>query len=312
MAWRSEPATARASARAGSVPVRSISRRASRRSNSSADGAGAAPPGDPAVSSWMARQAGELELQHGAVAVAAEVGGVVEGVAEEQAEHDHLALGARQPLHRRGRVPGRSGGPRRARAGGEGVAGHGDQPGGGLAFGAVGGREPAAGAVEDLAGQLGRLDAVAGPGEEVAVDALDLVVVDERERLPVAGGGAFEQGALARQLGRTFPWRQGQAGVWASGGRWGLRAKGGGGWRSAAEQELHRGREHDHDEQGGHDNGGPSSHAAEDSTRSGRSRERERAPPPWSAGPWPWPGSRAAPRAGPCGHRPRCGRRAPR
>src|SRR5829696_6736826 len=160
MAWRSEPAAAGASARAGSVPVRSISRRASRRSNSSADGAGAAPPGDPAVSSWMARQAASWSSST-ARWLAGEVGGVVEGVAEEQAEHDHLALGARQPLHRRGRVPGRSGGPRRARAGGEGVAGHGDQPGGGLAFGAVGGREPAAGAVEDLAGQLGRLDAVA-------------------------------------------------------------------------------------------------------------------------------------------------------
>jgi hypothetical protein len=44
----------------------------------------------------MDGQAGaELELQHGAVAVAGEVGGVVEGVAEEQSQHDHLALGVR-------------------------------------------------------------------------------------------------------------------------------------------------------------------------------------------------------------------------
>jgi hypothetical protein len=82
--------------------------------------------------------------------------------------------------------------------------------------------------VEDLAGQLGRLDAVAGPGQEVAVDALDLVVVDEGERLPVAGGGAFEQGALARHLGRHVTVAAG------TGGRLGVRrtlgSQGQGGW----------------------------------------------------------------------------------
>src|SRR5215211_9135216 len=56
-------------------------------------------------------------------------------------------------------------------------------------------------AAEDLPGQLGRLGAVAGPGQQVAVDALDLVLVEARERLPVAGGGPFEQGTLARHLG---------------------------------------------------------------------------------------------------------------
>jgi hypothetical protein len=55
--------------------------------------------------------------------------------------------------------------------------------------------------VEDLSGEGRRIRGVAGPGQEVAVDGLDLVVVEEGERLPVAGGGAFEQGALARRLG---------------------------------------------------------------------------------------------------------------
>jgi hypothetical protein len=43
--------------------------------------------------------------------------------------------------------------------------------------------------------------AVSRPGQEVAVDTLDLAVVELGERLAVAGGGAFEQGALARDLG---------------------------------------------------------------------------------------------------------------
>ena len=46
--------------------------------------------------------------------------------------------------------------------------------------------------------------------------------------------------------------------------------------------------EHDHDEQGGNDDGGPSSHAAEDSTRSGRWRERGLSSPPWPGGSWRW------------------------
>jgi hypothetical protein len=55
--------------------------------------------------------------------------------------------------------------------------------------------------MEDLGGQDGGLLAVSCPGQEVAVDALDLGVVELGERLTVAGRGAFEQGALARDLG---------------------------------------------------------------------------------------------------------------
>ena len=227
------------------------------------------------------------------------------------------------PSSRRSTTTSRSGSPRRvvaastSRAGpaagrrpgpalGGGVAGHGDQPGAGLALGAGGRREPAGGGVEHLGGQLGRLGSVAGPGQQVAVDALDLVVEDERERLAVAGGGAFEQGALARQLGGHV------AAPAGAGGRLDVRrtlgSEGQGGWLSAAEQELHRGRQHDHDEQGGHDNGGPSSHAAGDSTRSGRPCAHGPRSHPWPAGPWPRRGSRGAPRAGPCGRRPRSAR----
>jgi hypothetical protein len=55
--------------------------------------------------------------------------------------------------------------------------------------------------VEDLGGEASRRTRVPGPGQEVAVDAVDLGVVEEGEGLAVAGGGTFEQGALARQLG---------------------------------------------------------------------------------------------------------------
>ena len=79
---------------------------------------------------------------------------------------------------------------------------------------------------------------------------------------------------------------------------------------SAAEQELQCGREHDHDEQGGHDNGGPGSHGAADSTRSAGLRERAGGWRPWPAGCGRSRGSRGAPRAGPGGRRPRCARRA--
>jgi hypothetical protein len=147
------------------------------------------------------------------------VGGVVERVAEQQAQDCHLALRVSQSRHRRDHVarsdltPAR---PGRRLALGQRVAGHGGQPGARLALGARGCGEPAGGAVEHLRGEVGGLGGPAGPGQEVAVDAGDLGVVEEGERLAVAGGGAFEQGALARQLGGhvAVPARAG--GVWAS------------------------------------------------------------------------------------------------
>src|SRR4030095_4797764 len=139
------------------------------------------------------------------------------------------------------------------------------EPGGGLGVGGVGDGEPAEGAGEHLGGQGGSLGAISRPGQEVAVDAVDLGVVELGERLTVAGGGPFEQGMLARALGGR--------GVGAAGGGGGGGGRGGGGasggrsgggangervpgMGSAAEQELHRGRQHDQHEQGGQDDGG--------------------------------------------------------
>jgi hypothetical protein len=232
------------------------------------------------------------------------------GVADQQAQHHHLPLRAAEAGHRRdgaarrGPRPLRPGDPARPSPLGDGVAGHRDQPGAGLDLASGGRRQPAERVAEDLPGQVRRLRLVAGPGQQVAVDALDLVVVEPRERLPVAAGGAFEQGTLARHLG-------GHVAVPAGAGDpLGVRRTRGPGCQgpSAAEQELHRGREHDDDEQGGHDDGGPGSHAAADSTRSACSRERAAGPRPWPAGSWRCRGSRAAPRAGRAGRRPRCGR----
>jgi hypothetical protein len=71
--------------------------------------------------------------------------------------------------------------------------------------------------VEDPAAQGGGLRPVAGPGEEVAVDALDLGVAELGEGLTVAGGGAGEQRALARELGGYV------AAAAGAGGRLGVR-----------------------------------------------------------------------------------------
>ena len=255
----------------------------------------------------------ELELQDGAAGEAGEVGGVVEGVAAQEAEDHHLPFGVAQLRHRGHRVGGAAGGARPS-ALDDGVAGHGGEPGGGLGVGDMGDGEPAEGAVEDRGRQRGRLGRVGGPGQEVAVDAVDLAVVELGERLPVAVGGALEQGVLARDLGghvvvaagaggrlgvrRTVGWR-GQAGG---------RGLGDGG--SAAEQELYRRRQHDQHEQSGQDDGGAGSHAGADSTRFACSRECARGPRPWPGGSWRCRGSRGGPRGGPAGRRPRCARRA--
>jgi hypothetical protein len=306
-AWRSDRATARAAPRAGSLPVGSTSRGPSRRSNSSAEevwASGAGGAAQVAAGQLLDGQAcGELEFHHGPLAVAGEVRGVGQGVAEQQAQHHHLPLRVAQPRHRRHGAGGRPRGPGRPSSLGDRVAGHGDQPGACLDLVSGGRRQPRQGGVEDLSGQGRRFRGVAGPGQEVAVDGLDLVVVEEGERLPVAGGGAFEQGALARHLGRhvAVPAR---AGVRRAIGSECHRGP------SAAEQELQCGREHDHDEQGGHDNGGPGSHAAADSTCSAGLRERVGGWRPWPAGCGRSRGSRGAPRAGPGGRRPRCARRA--
>jgi hypothetical protein len=165
------------------------------------------------------RQAGgQLELQHGPAGVARQLRGVVEGVAAQQAQHRHLPLRVAKPPQRLDGVPWRAG--RRVLAGGgtlHGVTGHRDQPGPGLALATGGRRQPARRAPEHLPGQLGRLRAVARPGEQVAEDAVDLLVVDPDERLAVAGRGPVEQGRPARGLG-------GQVAVPAgAGGRLGVR-----------------------------------------------------------------------------------------
>jgi hypothetical protein len=128
-------------------------------------------------------------------------------VAQQQAQHHHLALRVAEQRHRPDDVPGRglavarTGDPARPAGLEDGVAGHGDQPGAGLALAPGDHRQPGQGAPEDLPGRVPGRRAVAGPGEQVAEDALDLVVVEPRERLAVAGRRPFEQRALARHLG---------------------------------------------------------------------------------------------------------------
>jgi hypothetical protein len=217
--WRREATTSGSGRPRGPRPGAAPGRRRGRRTGLG-QGRWGRPPRDPAGARTPRRTppggggssgafgdgqaGGELKAQHSSAAVAGEVGGVVDGVAAEQAKDQDLALRVGEPGERGHGVAGGAGIPTRPRALGNGVAGH---------------RQP-----------------------------------------------------------------------------------------SAAEQELQRGRQHDDDEQGSHDDGGPGSHAAADSTRFACWRGRGPGRRPWPGGRGRWRGSRGGPRAGRGGRRPRCAR----
>ncbi len=129
-----------------------------------------------------------------------------QGVAEQQPQHHDLAVGVVElpggQQHVGGQALDRLGAahPAGALLLRHRVARHGQQPGGQVALALGDGRQPGQRAVEHLRGQFPGGRVVAGPGAQVAVDVVDVVVVQLPKGASVARDRALQQRPLALHL----------------------------------------------------------------------------------------------------------------